>query len=75
MIKLILARFLERNLDDILALFTKLDQQLEAYIAREEAQVANLKDDKLRIELQISQRSSAVERAAATKAKIAPLTE
>lgn len=42
MIKLFLLNLFARNLDSIIALFTKLDQQLDAYIAKEQSQLSSL---------------------------------
>lgn len=48
-----LLKFFSKNLDQIISVFTKLDQMLDAYIAREEAKAAEL--DRMLEEIQKTQ--------------------
>jgi hypothetical protein len=69
-IKLWILSLFAKNLDDLIAVFVKLDKQLDAYIAKEKDEVAALETVATQMLAQANARNRSIERAGRIKENI-----
>lgn len=72
-LKLYILRFFAKDLDAILALFTKLDAQLDAYIARETQEAQALTQMASQLQREANEKTARIEKAGRVQANIAGL--